>query len=72
VRCLAPTLLACVWLCAACSAGDAEVPTSCQPGEVGTCKGPNDCAGTAVCRADGRDFGPCQCTFDAGSDATGE
>ncbi|MBK8995539.1 MAG: hypothetical protein IPM35_07310 [Myxococcales bacterium] len=61
-------MLVCVWLTAACSSGDPNVPTSCQPGEVGTCKGPNDCPGTAVCKADGLDFGPCQCTSDAGSD----
>ncbi|MBK7579095.1 MAG: hypothetical protein IPI67_02720 [Myxococcales bacterium] len=56
----------------ACSSDSGDVPTSCQPGEIGTCYGPGDCAGTAVCKPDGLDFGPCQCASDAGSDATAD
>lgn len=52
----------------ACTVGDSDVPLSCQPGEIGTCKGPSGCAGTAVCNDAGLDFGPCQCTSDAGAD----
>lgn len=66
------TLALCASLLVGCESGDPTVPTSCEPGEVGTCKGPGDCDGTAVCQADGLDFGPCQCASDAGSDAAGD
>ncbi|MFO0569903.1 MAG: hypothetical protein U0263_29920 [Polyangiaceae bacterium] len=66
-RC-ASALLA-ITVLAACSTGSPDVPTSCQPGEVGTCKGPGGCDGTATCKSDGLDFGPCACVADAGSDA---